>query len=287
MTIKELFDSQIKILAGAGISSGNSDLMYLFCHILKVDPSYIFSHTENEIDLGQQLEIDDAVGKLAGHEPVQYIIGTQEFMGFSFRVNEQVLIPRPETELLVEEIVKWSDQKIDPIKMLDLGTGSGAIAVSLACLIGNAHVIAVDISPEALAVAKQNAADNNVSDHITFIEGDMLSPNLYSSITDEFGLFDIIASNPPYIPSAEIAGLDASVKDFEPVTALDGGLDGLDFYHAIATYAKPMLKENGLLIAEAGFDTTDKVFDIFKLSFHSVKIIKDYSSIPRLVICSD
>ncbi len=285
MTIKDVFDSQIKILAGAGISSGNSDLMYIVCHFLKVDPTYIFAHSENDVEPAVQTEIEDAVQKLSRHTPVQYITGEQEFMGLTFMVNEKVLIPRPETELLVEEIITWAAKKIGQIKILDLGTGSGAIGVSLASLIKDAQVVAVDISSGALTVAEQNAAAHHVSDRITFVEGDMLSPDLYSKLNETFGAFDIITSNPPYIPTSKISGLDSNVRDFEPMLALDGGADGLAFYHAIAANTKSILNETGLLIVEAGFDTTDKASFIFELHFANVKTISDYSSIPRLVMC--
>lgn len=223
--------------------------------------------------------LSSAIKRLEADEPLAYIVGSTHFMGLKFLVNKSVLIPRKETELLAEEAIKLADLKGKELEMLDLCTGSGAIAVSIFKLSKMRHKItATDISQKALDVAIKNEEYNGLNKNIKFLQSD-----LFSRLDGKF--FDIIVSNPPYIPSNDIAGLDRSVKDFEPIEALDGGTDGLDFIRKIAFNSKKLLKDEGILMFEFGFGQEDCIKEILlKEKYSKIEIKKDYSSIPRIAI---
>lgn len=203
-------------------------------------------------------------------EPVAYILGEKEFFGLSFLVDENVLIPRPDTEILVE----WALANFHGGAVLDIGTGSGCIAVTLAKHLPGAKVTAADISPAALAVAKKNAARHGVD--IAFLQLDILS-----AFPD--GKFGLIVSNPPYIRPDVIDGLSASVRDFEPYGALAGGDDGLAFYRAICQKAPAHLAFGGLLAFEIGFDQADAVRTLMGKSFTGITVVKDLAGCDRVV----
>lgn len=215
--------------------------------------------------------------KMPNDMPMQYISGVAHFYGTTFAVNKDVLIPRPETELVVEHALKHTQ---DNAKVLDICCGSGAIGVSM--LINN-HTISVtmaDISDKALAVAKTNATKHNVLNRANFVFSDM-----FSAIS---GQFDTIVCNPPYIATSVIPTLDSSVKDYEPTSALDGGSDGLDFYRTIATSAHDYLRPNGILVLEIGYDQGDSVPQLMRDNgWHNVQLIKDYSDNARIVVCTN
>jgi len=214
------------------------------------------------------------------HEPLQYIIGIQEFYGRKFNVNNYVLIPRSETELSVEIILAeaeklWGSKAITAI---DIGTGSGAIAVTLALEKNNWLIHAVDISHKALKVAEQNADELNAK--VIFHQGNLLSPLIEKEI-----MFDLIISNPPYIPSKELATLMTEVKDFEPIVALDGGDDGLEFYREIIEQSKYILKKPALIAFEVGINQAEQVKGmLYRSGANTVKIFNDYQKIPRTVV---
>lgn len=211
-------------------------------------------------------------------EPFAYIVGHKEFMKLDFKVSNKVLIPREDTEILVQEVIKLSNNinVDDEIKILDMCTGSGCIAISLAKYINNAKVTAIDINDEALMVAKENAERNNVE--IKFIQS-----NLFENLSEN-NKFDIIVSNPPYIQSNVIETLQDDVKR-EPILALDGGEDGLYFYNEIIKNAYKFLNENGFLAFEIGFDQALEVSNIMKqYEYTQIKIVKDLSNNDRVVI---
>lgn len=222
----------------------------------------------------EQLDFcENAVSRLVAGEPVQYIVGGCEFMSLWFKVNSATLIPRCDTEILVEELInKLSDK---PAKILDIGTGSGCIAVSLAHYLPLAEVLSVDISDKALQTARENAKLNKVFDRCRFEKCDILEsiPNYIP---------DVVVSNPPYIPQKDIAELDRKVKDFEPLSALVGGMDGLDFYRRISKDIP--LASDGILAFEVGIGQADAVADIMSGRFEEIRIIKDLSGIDRVVI---
>ncbi len=217
-------------------------------------------------------------------EPLQYILGSTEFMGLSFRVTPDVLIPRPETELLVEETTKALKAQFgseQPLRIADLGTGSGCIAVSLAKALPNAEIIAADISEAALTVARSNAERNGVLERIVFTQWDLMSDDHTPIPTD----CHCIVSNPPYISQEEFRLVSREVKDFEPAVALTDAKDGLSFYPAIAAVAKSVLVPNGILAVEHAFDQSDNVRRILESNgFRIHSIVPDYQKIPRHII---
>jgi release factor-specific protein-(glutamine-N5) methyltransferase len=216
-------------------------------------------------------KINEVVKMRITGRPLWYCIGDTDFYGYTIKVDERVLIPRPETELLVEEALK----RVSPTsRVLDLCTGSGAIAIALNKKSG-AKVVAVDVSDEALCLASENAKLNDAE--ITFVKSD-----LFTELNVDEN-FNVIVSNPPYIKSEDILTLQNEVKNFEPRIALDGGVDGLDFYRKIATESRKFLTENGILLLEVGISQTSDVKNLLS-DFSEVQIIKDYENIERIVV---
>lgn len=213
--------------------------------------------------------------------PIAYIVGNREFMGLDFFVKEGVLIPRPDTEPLVEEVIELCKEK-EEVNILDIGTGSGAITVSLAKYIEKSRLTSFDISDIALEVGKKNAISNEVDQKIDFIKSD-----LFTAIKGKNIKFDIIVSNPPYIPKADINTLHTQVKDYEPYTALEGGEDGLDFYRDITEQSKDYISKNGILAYEVGHDQAQDVAEIMKNNgYTKIYTKKDIQGIDRVVIGS-
>lgn len=252
--------------------------------ILKILVEHIFNIKKEQIVISYDKELDDelvqkyksALKKLESGVPIQYITNKQEFMGLNFYVDENVLIPQPDTEILVEEIIqKYSNKEC---KILDLCTGSGAIAISLAKYIQNSHIVATDISSKALQIAKLNAEKNLVHKKIEFIESDMFENINYTD-------FDIIVSNPPYIKTTDIQNLDKQVKN-EPFIALDGGDDGLKFYRIIINNSHRYLKNEGKLFLEIGYDQKEDVIKLLKkIKFYSnIYYKKDLGQNDRIVV---
>ena len=230
--------------------------------------------TEEEFNLFNTLIEDRLKGR-----PIAYIVGNREFMGLDFYVQEGVLIPRPDTEALVEEVIEICDGK-EGLNVLDIGTGSGAITVSLAKYLKNPKVKSFDISEIALEIGKKNAINNNVDDKIDFVKSD-----LFSAIKDMNIQFDVIVSNPPYIPKKEIETLHTQVKDYEPYNALEGGEDGLDFYRDITKQSIDYLKQNGVLAYEVGHDQAQDVAKIMEDNgYTNIYTKKDLQGIDRVVI---
>jgi len=227
----------------------------------------------------EQAKVCAAIVRRLNGEPIDYILGKKEFMGLEFKVNSKVLVPRPETEILTEEVLLLARKfnKKD-LKILDVGTGSGCIAVTLAKMIPSSKISAVDISDKALAVAKENAQRQGAK--IDFMQSD-----LFSALDLSRGKYDIIISNPPYIRSNDLAGLQVEVGH-EPKIALDGGKDGLDFYRRIVPESVNFLNDGGILALEIGFDQLQSVKDIFARAneFEVIKQAKDYSGHDRVIL---
>lgn len=217
--------------------------------------------------------------------PLQYILGEVEFFGLIFKVDKRVFIPRPETEILVETAINKLKDRKGELRLLDLGTGSGCIAISMAKFLPSAKITAVDISMEALSLAEENARMNSVSDRISFMQSDLLSSAAGPAKGGSGATFDLIVSNPPYIRSQEIEHLQKELK-YEPRIALDGGCDGLDFYRRIIQDAPGFLKKDGLLLMEIGFSQCPKIKNFLQMShnFEIMDIIKDYSGIERVLV---
>ena len=255
----------------------------LFSQVLNCDRMSLYSNRALTLDGKARKFIASVLKRRIQGEPVQYILGKTEFMGLEFKVRPGVLIPRPETEVLVETVLKvvtGHRSQVIPLNLLELGTGSGCIAVSLAKLLPGIKISAIEISETALEVAKENAVMNQVSERIKFYKSD-----LFSSYTVRGTRYDFIISNPPYIASEDIDMLQPEIAH-EPRIALDGGKDGLDFYRRLGSLTGRYLKENGLLVLEIGFGQLKKIENIFQNSknFEIIEVAKDYNNIDRVVV---
>ena len=253
MTIKETLRKGMIQLKTGNVTEPNLKARLIMQYILNKPRQYLIIYDDQVLTLRQEVDYFKAIKRLINGEPIQHITHQQEFMKLSFFVNEDVLIPRPDTEILVEEVIKIA-KKIKAKNILDMCTGSGAIAVSLAKYLDNVEITAVDISTKTLNVAKKNAKNNEVENKITFIES-----NLFENIVNE--KYDIIVSNPPYIKKDVIKTLNKEVQK-EPKIALDGGYDGLDFYRKITHQSEEYLKFNGYLCFEIGYDQKKDVIKI-------------------------
>lgn len=262
----------IALLKETNIENPSLDARILMCHTLSCDELYLTVHRDRHLTESEQDGFFSLIKRRMSNEPVGYITGTKEFMSLEFNVDKNVLIPRPDTEILVERVM--SEVKSANPVIIDMCTGSGAIAVSLAKYIPNACVLGLDISEDALEVAKTNSQKNGAD--VTFEKHDVLKP--YSKITA-----DAVVSNPPYIPTEDLNGLMSDVIDFEPSIALDGGVDGLLFYRAIIKNIGSCLKDGGLLAFEVGAGQADDVAYLMEERFSSVTLEKDLAGIDRVV----
>lgn len=279
MTIKEIIIRYSKELEEIS-PTPRLDVETLLQKVLDVDRLYILLNLDRYLSDDEEKLFNKFIEERLNNRPVAYIVENREFMGLDFYVKEGVLIPRPDTEVLVEEVIELGKDK-GPINILDIGTGSGAITVSLAKYLVNAKITSVDISNIALEIGKKNAQSNDVDDRITFIKSD-----LFTNI-DKDMKFDIIVSNPPYIKREVIETLDKQVKDFEPYNALEGGIDGLDFYRAITTQGKNYLNKGGILAYEVGHDQSEDVSKLMeKDGYTNIYTRKDLQQIDRVVIGS-
>ena len=264
------------------------DAELLMMHMLHVDRSWFFTHAADPLSDETCEDYFKLVDRRASGIPVQYIIGSQEFMGLRFYVDESVLIPRQDTELLVEtaleELKTMKKPALGSLEVLDLCTGSGAIAVSLGYYDSRIKVTATDISSAALKTAKKNAGGYNLS--INFQEGDLWEAIGYNEKKQKGKKqFDMICSNPPYIPSDVIPGLMREVKDHEPILALDGGQDGMDLYRRIFEKAGWFLKPQGVMLLEIGHDQGELIVALAEEHGFSCEVLKDLAGHDRTAIC--
>ena len=273
MVIREIITQCIGILKDAGNDNPIFESHLIVRHYLKMEAIDLVLQKNEEITQLQQNKILTAARRRIKGEPLQYILGCQEFMGLEFKVSRDVLIPRPDTEILVEYILEKYSQR--GMMALDIGTGSGCIAVSLACCNRRAYVKAVDISGSALDIARFNADSHGVSGRVSFMRADAFS-------LDIKGRFDVIVSNPPYIETDVIPTLDSVVKDYEPLRALDGGADGLMFYRTITEKAPSLLNDSGMLAFEIGYNQAEAVTSLMEKDFFNIEITKDLNGNDRV-----
>lgn len=270
----EAFDKYVKLLEEKNFKDAKSNILLLIYEIFDFDFSKWTMYKYDEIeDISKLDTLNEYVKKRLGHMPIQYILNRAYFCGLPLYVNENVLIPRFDTEVLVEEVLALS-KKDKSKRILDICTGSGAIAIALKKLGGFERVDALDISDKALEVAKRNA--NELDLDINFLKSDM-----FSSLTCE-NKYDIIVSNPPYIQSDVVDTLESEVKDFEPRLALDGDVDGMKFYKIIAENYEQYLANNGVLALEIGYDEADDIRALFEGK--NVVIKKDLANLDRVAI---
>lgn len=271
--IKDILIQNKKILKENGFYTYALDVEVLLLSVLNKNKSWLYLNPDFEVD-NSSLEIFNSyIQRRLKNEPIAYIIGKCEFMGLDFKLNEHTLIPRADTEILVEKVLSIIEQE-NIKKVLDIGTGSGAIAVSIAKH-KDVDVLALDINKDALYMAKENARANGV-DKVRFLQS-----NLFENVEEKF---DMIVSNPPYIETEEIQKLEPNVKDFEPILALDGGEDGLDFYREIIAKAKLYLNDKGYLAFEIGYNQAKAVSSLMEKEFKEIEILKDLASLDRVVL---
>jgi len=299
VTVLEAIQKSTEFLAKKGVESPRLQIELLLAHLLKLPRMKLYLNFERVLTPAETDALRELVKRRGRREPLQHITGSISFCGLEIAVNRNALVPRPETELLAEagwELLNREGRRAgDPNSgtaarhpspngfptALDFGTGTGCIAIALAAKCPQAIITATDISAESLALAKENAARHNVAEQIRFLRGDGFT----TFPTD--ASFDLIVSNPPYIPSAEIATLQPEVRDFDPCAALDGGVDGLDFYRRLAVEAKSFLKPNGKIMLEFGDGQDRTIRNIFEAEKWIVEAVKeDYSHRARILIAT-
>lgn len=271
MTYRELYSWGIDQLKKADIEEAALDARLLLEEVCGTDRNYLLSHGENPVTEIQNRDYTADITRRAAHVPLQHILGYQEFMGLKFKVTPDVLIPRQDTEILVEEVMRFLH---DGMRILDMCTGSGCILLSLLRYSNECEGIGCDISEKALAVAEENA-------RLLDLAADFVQSDLFENVD---GKFEIIVSNPPYIPAKMIPELMEEVREHDPLTALDGGGDGLDFYRKIIKEAEKYLYSGGMLFFEIGYDQAEAVSGYMKeAGYQDITVCKDLSGLDRVV----
>ena len=278
MTIAQALTAAAATLRAGGVPDARRDAATLLCHVLACDRAFLFTHTDDLIGTDTHAQLRRAVARRAAGEPLQYITGRQEFYGLEFEVTPDVLIPRPETELLVEAALACLRDVRAP-RLCDVGTGSGCIPVALLHERQDARAVGLDISPAALAVAARNAARHGVADRLRLIVSDC-----FAALDPKTDRFDMILSNPPYVAEADLTGLQREVRDFEPRVALTPGGDGLTVIRRLLTDAPHVLVPGGNLLFEIGFNQHEAVAQLIEpRTWTLLDIHQDLQGIPRTV----
>lgn len=281
-TIREVLFGASRFFEERGIRSPQYDAELLLQHVLDMDKTRMLLEWDSPFPAEKRALFAQLVERRAAHEPLQYILGVQEFYGREFLVSPAVLIPRPETELLVEHILQHKALFAKAPLIVDIGTGSGAIALTLACEWPQARVVAVDLSPDALAMARRNAERLDVAERVEFLQGDLVTPLLERGLCPE-----IVVSNPPYIPSADCEELEEEVRVHEPRLALDGGEDGLNPYRVISGALPKLWPAEGpaLVAYEVGIHQDDDVAAMISAAVPGIEtgIKPDLQGIGRVI----
>ncbi|MBK8302911.1 MAG: peptide chain release factor N(5)-glutamine methyltransferase [Pyrinomonadaceae bacterium] len=281
MTILDLLNQSANRLSEAGVADPRREAASLLAFALDKAPAFLIAHPEYELTDDEAARFDGLMARRANREPFQYITEQQEFYGLDFEVTPDVLIPRPETEILVEEAIRELNKlnelnTLRELTVCEIGVGSGCITVSILQNVPAATAIATDISEKAIGVAMRNATSHRIADRLTFIEGD-----LFAGVTEKF---DMIVSNPPYIPDADLTDMQKEVRDFEPHSALFAGADGLDIIRRIVNEAPEHLNRGGLLLIEIGFGQSKVLGDLVDPSIWSKpEFLPDLQSIDRVL----
>lgn len=282
MKIVEAIIKATDKLSASGIAAARLDAELLLSHVLQKDRTWVFTHAHDGLDAGSDKQFQQLVLRRSRREPLQYILGGQEFRGLEFKVTPEVLVPRPETELVVESAITFLKSIPHPA-IIDLCTGSGCIAVSLTKEIETARVFATDLSDRALIVARENARNHGVTERIRFFEGDLFSP---LKELDLRGRIDVITANPPYIQSADLPELQPEVRDYEPHVALIAGPEGTEIHERIITEAFAFLKKGGALIMEMGIGQSATLIAMAEAAgeYGKPETRKDLAGIDRVII---
>ena len=259
-----------------GMDNPRLDAEVLLAHLLGIDRMGLYLNYDTPLKEGERALYREMIQRRIAGEPVAYIVGHREFWSMKFAVSPESLIPRPETEHLVEEAVRIGKELCPPQRVLEIGHGCGAVAIALATELTEAQIVATDISPGTRSLAQNNAEAHGVGERVRFVMGDLYPPE------DE--PFDLICSNPPYIPTGEILHLAPEVRDYEPLTALDGGEDGLSFFREIAQGAADFLTEGGWLLLEMGKGQDPQVAVILQeQGFSHIDLVPDYAGVKRVI----
>ena len=298
LTIKEVLSWAEGYLNGYGVADPKAETEYLLSHLLNCKRSGLYLKHDKSLAIDEFQRFMDWLNRRIAREPSQYIIGEQEFWGLAFKVTRDVLIPRPETEILVEEAIKTVSSKSEVVSgnnniqltthdsrftILDLCTGSGCIAVSLAKEIPDCHIYAVDVSEKALYVARENAERHGgVADRINFLQGDLFGPLKCLKLVKRV---DLIVSNPPYIAKTMMKDLQPEIRDYEPEIAVYAGEDGLDFYRRIISEAPKYLAKDGCILLEMGYGQAEEIKKLIEQhkAFEHIDIKKDFAGIDRVI----
>jgi release factor glutamine methyltransferase len=275
MNIGDALQNAAETLKASDVPDPAREARSLLSFVLQRDTAFLIAHPEVELTADRKLLFQSCVRRRAGHEPFQYITGRQEFFGLDFLITPDVLVPRPETEILVEAAIDILAD-VEAANVCEIGVGSGCISIAIVKNVVDAHGAGVDISEAALAVARRNAEMHGVAGRLVLEKG-----NVFDGVS---GSFDLIVSNPPYVPAADIGALQAEVREFEPHLALDGGDDGLDIVRQMIRDSPDHLKPGGTLLMEIGFDQSPKVRDLFDQTlWHEPDFLPDLQGIPRIV----
>ncbi|MGC2657799.1 MAG: peptide chain release factor N(5)-glutamine methyltransferase [Bryobacteraceae bacterium] len=272
MTIRSALEQGSELLEKGAIPASRLTAEVLLCHALHCERPYLYAHDSDQLIDRAWIHYGRYLNERLGGKPTQYIIRRQEFYGRDFYVNEAVLIPRPETEHLVETAVAYLQER-PSLRILDVGTGSGAIAISVALETGRT-VLASDISLPALTVAERNRA--TYAANVDFFAGDLLAPVAHASI-------DLLLSNPPYVPGADAANMQREVRDFEPHVALFAGDSGLEIYRRLISEAELAVRAGGCLMMELGYQSLDGVRDMLSARWAGVSVVADLAGLPRMI----
>ncbi len=284
LQVIEIIQLMSKYLEDKGIENARLNAELLSGHVLNLDRVQLYLNFEKPVEKDEADQLRELLKRRANHEPVQYILGETEFYSLKFKVNKHTLIPRPETEILIDAILKIHETDFQHKKktnILDIGAGCGNIPVTLTKNLATVYVTSIDINSDALKTAQKNAEVHGVADRIQFLHQDVFEDNMNS-----FPQFDLIVANPPYIAEDEFNNLPEEIKKYESHTALFGGKDGLKFYHRIVELAKNKLADQGYMTVEIGAAQGKKVQNLFQAKeiFESVHIEKDYNQRDRVVI---
>lgn len=276
MTYREVYQEGVKVLTAAAIAEAALNARLLLEYVCKTDRNTLLAHGDREVTGEEQAQYLETIARRAAHVPLQHITGEQEFMGLTFAVNNKVLVPRQDTEVLVEEVMR---NLHDGMRILDMCTGSGCILLSLLQYSNDCTGVGVDLSTDALAVARGNY--ERIRQQKPEMEASFLESDLFTKVE---GRYDIIVSNPPYIRSDVIPNLMPEVRDYEPMMALDGTEDGLFFYREITKKAKDYLNRGGMLYYEIGCDQAEEVCAIMETEgFREIEVVKDFAGLDRVV----